>query len=49
VYEDNIKMYLKDIGWESGEWFCLTEDRDEWWAVVNMGMNCSIKCGEFID
>lgn len=39
LYEDNIKMYLKDIGLEGGDWICLAEDRDEWWAVVNMGMN----------
>jgi len=39
LYEGNIKMYLKDIGWEGGDWICLAEDRDEWWAVVNTGMN----------
>jgi hypothetical protein len=32
---DNIKMGLREIGWEFVDWIHLTEDRDQWWAVVN--------------
>jgi hypothetical protein len=26
-WEDNIKMYLKEIGWEVMDWICLAQDR----------------------
>jgi len=32
-----------DLWWETGEkgvdWMHLAQDRDQWWAVVNMVMN----------
>jgi hypothetical protein len=28
--EDNIKMDLREIGWESMEWMHLAQDRDQW-------------------
>jgi hypothetical protein len=32
------------------DWKHLTQDRDHWWADVDMVMNlCFIKGGEFID
>ena len=27
-WEDNIKMYLQEVGWEDMEWFYLNQDRD---------------------
>jgi len=44
-------MDLREIGCESVDWMHLTQDRDQWWAVVNMVMNlqCSIKGREFLD
>jgi hypothetical protein len=27
---DNIKMNLKDIGWDSMNWIDLAQDRDQW-------------------
>jgi hypothetical protein len=27
TWEDNIKMYLKEIGWEGMDWICLAQDR----------------------
>jgi hypothetical protein len=32
-------------------WIYLAEDRDDWWAVVNVMMNLQvfIKCREFLD
>jgi hypothetical protein len=37
--EDNIKMDLREIGWDGMEWVNLVEDRDQWRDLVNMVMN----------
>jgi hypothetical protein len=37
--KDNIKMYLKEIGWEDVDRINLAEDRDECWAVVHTVTN----------
>ena len=36
---DNIKIYLRKVGWEGMDWVELTEDRYRWRAVVNAVMN----------
>jgi hypothetical protein len=36
---DNIKMDLREIGWGVMNWIDLTQDRDQWRALVNMVMN----------
>jgi hypothetical protein len=36
---DNIKMDFEEIGWGDVDWICLAQDRDLWWALVNMAMN----------
>ena len=33
-WEDNIKMDLREVGCDSGEWIDLAEDRDQWRAYV---------------
>jgi hypothetical protein len=38
-WEDNIKVDLKVIVWEGMEWINLTQGRNNWPAVVNMGIN----------
>jgi hypothetical protein len=38
-WEDNIRVDLKDIGWEGVDWIHLAQDRDRWWALVNTVMN----------
>jgi hypothetical protein len=38
-WEDNIRMDLKELGWEDVVWIHLTQDGDQWQAVVNMVMN----------
>jgi len=43
---DDIRMDLREIGWEGMNWMHLAQDRDQWWAVVNTG---SIKVGAFLD
>jgi hypothetical protein len=41
-WEDNIKMDLREILWESVDWMYLAQDRDQWWAVVNTVMNLRV-------
>ena len=40
IWEDNIKMDLKKVGCDLGDWIDLAEDRDQWrayvWAVMNL-------------
>jgi hypothetical protein len=39
TWVDNIKMYLREIGCDGRNWIDLTEDRDQWRALVNEVMN----------
>jgi hypothetical protein len=32
-------MDLRQIGWEGSEWIHLPQDRNWWWAVVNVVIN----------
>jgi hypothetical protein len=36
------KMNLKEIGWECVKWICLSQDRDQRQAFVNMTMNLQV-------
>jgi hypothetical protein len=36
---DNIKMDLREIGWDAVDWIDLAQDRDQWKALVNTVMN----------
>jgi hypothetical protein len=36
---DNIKMDLREIGWNGLNWIDLAQNRDRWRALVNMVMN----------
>jgi len=33
-WEDNIKMYLQEVGGSRGDWMELAQDRDRWRALV---------------
>jgi hypothetical protein len=35
-WEDNIKMDLKEMGWEGMDWIYMAQDRNKWQAVVNI-------------
>jgi hypothetical protein len=37
-WEDNNKMDLEEILWDSVDWINLAEDKDKWQAVVNRVM-----------
>jgi hypothetical protein len=39
---DNIKMYLREIGWDGMDWIDLTQNRDPWRALVNTVMNLRV-------
>jgi hypothetical protein len=39
---DNIKMDLREIGWDGMDWIDLTHDRDQWRALVNTEMNLRV-------
>ena len=36
-WEDNIKMDLKEAGYEAGDWRDLAQDRRQWRAYVRAG------------
>jgi hypothetical protein len=35
-------MDLQEVGWGAMDWIDLAQDRDRWWAVVNMVMNLQV-------
>ena len=39
IWEDNIKMNLKEAGYDPGDWIVLTEDKDQWRAYVRAVIN----------
>jgi hypothetical protein len=39
---DNIKMHLREIGWDGMVWIDLAQDRDQWMALVNTAMNLRV-------
>jgi hypothetical protein len=41
-WEDNIKMYLQEVGWGSMDWIDLAQDRDRWQALVNVVMHLRV-------
>ena len=38
-WEDNIKIYLQEVGCESIDWIDVAQDRERWRALVNAVMN----------
>jgi hypothetical protein len=38
-WKDNIKIILKEIGWECVVQINLFEDREQWQVVINMAMS----------
>jgi hypothetical protein len=39
---DNIKVVLRETRWDGMDWIDLTQDRDQWRALVNMVMNLRV-------
>jgi hypothetical protein len=48
---DNIKMYLREIGWDGMNWINLAQYKDQWRALVNKVMNPSgfIRCWKVLE
>jgi hypothetical protein len=38
-WDDNIKLYLQEVGWENMDWIVLVRDTDRWQALVKAVMN----------
>jgi hypothetical protein len=47
---DNIKMDLREIGWDGMDWIDLAKDRYQWRALVNTVMNLRVpqNAGNFL-
>jgi hypothetical protein len=39
---NNIKMDLREIGWDGMDWIDLAQDRDQWRDLVNTVMNLRV-------
>jgi hypothetical protein len=39
---DNIKIGVREIGWDCMDWIELAQDRDQWKALVKMVMNIRV-------
>jgi hypothetical protein len=39
---NNIKINLRDLGWDGGDWIDLAQDRDQWRALVDAVMNLRV-------
>jgi hypothetical protein len=41
-WEDNIRTDLMETGWEGVNWMHVTQDRNQWQALVNTVTNLQI-------
>jgi hypothetical protein len=41
-WEDNIKMYLQEVGCGGMDWIDVAQGRDRWRALVNAVMNLRV-------
>jgi hypothetical protein len=39
---NNIKMDLRETGWDGVDWIEMTQDRDRWRALVNTVLNLRV-------
>jgi hypothetical protein len=39
---DNVKMDIRDIGWDGMDWIDVAQDRDQWRALANTVMNLMV-------
>jgi hypothetical protein len=50
-WEDNIKMDHQEVGWGGMDWISVTQERNRWQALINVGNepSGSIKCREYFE
>jgi hypothetical protein len=41
-WEDNIRMDLREMGWDGVDYMYLAQDRDQWRALLNTVMNIRV-------
>jgi len=41
-WEDDVKIYLQEVGCGVVDWITLAQDRDSWQALVNAVMNLRV-------
>jgi hypothetical protein len=47
---DNIKMDLREMGWDGADWMDMAQDRDQWRALVSTVLNLRVlKCWEVLE
>jgi hypothetical protein len=39
---DDIKMDLREIGWDAVDWIDMAQDRDQWRALVSTVLNLRV-------
>jgi hypothetical protein len=39
IWDDNIKMDLREMEWDDIDWIHLAQDKDQWRVFVNRVMN----------
>jgi hypothetical protein len=42
MWVENIKMDLREIGWDGVDWIDRAQDRDQWRALVNMVLSLRV-------
>jgi hypothetical protein len=42
TWVNNIKIYLREIGWDGMDWIDLAQDMDQWRAFVNAVINLRV-------
>jgi hypothetical protein len=42
IWEDNIRIDVRELLWEFVDWVHLAQDRYQWWALVNAVMNLRV-------
>jgi hypothetical protein len=42
-YVDNIKIDLREVGWDGMDWIDVAQDRDQLRALVNTVMNLRVQ------
>jgi hypothetical protein len=46
---DNIKMDLREIGWDDVDWIDMAQDRDQWRALNTvLNLRASVNVGKFL-